>query len=212
MRGLESRVRPEADLSCQQAMAHRAIWTIGHSNHTFETFASLLASEGIEFVADVRSYPYSRIAPQFNRETFQRALRERGIRYLFLGEELGGRPEKDEHYDADGHALYGPMSEEPQFSQAIDRLVAGAENHRVALVCSEGDPAECHRRLLVGKVLADRGLQLHHIRRDGSVSVEDRVSLDRTDQSSLFEEGAEAAWRSTQSVSHKRRLNTSSAA
>jgi uncharacterized protein (DUF488 family) len=195
------------------AMGRRAIWTIGHSNHTFETFASLLESEGIEFVADVRSYPYSRIAPQFNRETFQRALGERGIRYLFLGEELGGRPEKDEHYDDEGHALYGPMSEEPQFSQAIDRLVGGAENHRLALVCSEGDPAECHRRLLVGKVLADRGLQLHHIRRDGSVIVEDRVTLDRADdQRSLFEEGAEAAWRSTQSVSHRRRLNTSSAA
>lgn len=193
-------------------MGRRAIWTIGHSNHTFETFASLLASERIEFVADVRSYPYSRFAPQFNREPFQRALWERRIRYLFFGEELGGRPGKDEHYDADGHALYGPMSEEPQFSLAIDRLVAGADDHRIALVCSEADPGACHRRLLVGKVLADLGLQLHHIRRDGSVTVEDQVSLNRVDQSSLFEEGAEATWKSTQSVSHRRRLNTSSAA
>jgi hypothetical protein len=105
------------------------------------------------------------------------------------------------------------MSEEPQFSQAIDRLVDGARGHRIALVCTEADPTECHRRLLVGKVLADRGLQLHHIRRDGSVNVEDRVSLDRADQQgSLFAEGAEAAWRSTQSVSQRRRLNTSSAA
>jgi uncharacterized protein (DUF488 family) len=213
MRGFfVARLRPEVDLSCSRNMTRGAIWTIGHSNHSFETFASLLASEGIEFVADVRSYPYSRIAPQFNRESLQHALRERGIRYLFLGEELGGRPQKEEQYDADGHALYGAMAEEPQFGQAIDRLLAGAEAHRIALVCSEADPADCHRRLLVGKVLADRGLQLRHIRRDGSVSVEDRVSLDRTDQSSLFEEGAETAWRSTQSVSHRRRLNTSSAA
>jgi hypothetical protein len=207
-----ARLRPEVDLSCWQTMPRRAIWTIGHSNHSFETFASMLAGQRIEFVVDVRSYPYSRIAPQYNRESLQHALRERGIRYLFLGKELGGRPEKDEHYDGEGHALYGPMSEEPQFGQAIDRLLAGVEGNRIALVCSEADPGECHRRLLVGKVLADRGLQLHHIRGDGSVSVEDRVRLDRTDQGSLFEEGAEAAWRSTQSVSHRRRLNTSSAA
>jgi uncharacterized protein (DUF488 family) len=190
-------------------MASRAIWTIGHSNHSFETFASLLASEKIEFIADVRSYPYSRFAPHFNREALQLALRERGVRYLFLGEELGGRPSMDAHYDAEGHALYGPMSEEPQFREAIDRLVAGANDHRVAIVCSEADPLACHRRLLVGKVLADRGLELRHIRADGSVRVEHQVRLDPTDQSSLFEEGAEA-WRSTQSVSHRRRLNTSS--
>lgn len=192
-------------------MAPRAIWTIGHSNHQFETFASLLMGERIEFVADVRSYPYSRFAPQFNREAFQLALRERGIRYLFLGEELGGRPSRDEHFDSEGHALYGPMSEGPEFREAIGRLVSGANDHRIAIICSEADPLACHRRLLVGKVLADRGLELRHIRADGSVAVEHQVRLDPSDQSSLFDEGAEA-WRSTQSVSHRRRLNTSSAA
>src|SRR3954447_19294557 len=101
-------------------MAPLSIWTIGHSNHPFEMFAELLAEPRIEFVADVRSYPYSRFAPQYNGEDLQTALRARGIGYVFLGEELGGRPSADEHYDAEGYALYGPMSQEPLFRAAID--------------------------------------------------------------------------------------------
>lgn len=158
-------------------MTTRAIWTIGHSNLSFEEFVALLTGEGIEVVVDVRSYPYSRFAPQFNREAVQGVLHAHGVRYLFLGDELGGRPAKEEHYDSDGHALYGPMSEEPEFGRAISRVIEGAADHRIALVCSEADPESCHRRLLVGKVLTERGLQLHHIRRDGSVEVETEVDL-----------------------------------
>jgi uncharacterized protein (DUF488 family) len=88
----------------------RPVWTIGHSTHPFERFAELLREQRIEFVIDVRSYPYSRYAPQFNREELGLQLREHGVRYLFLGTALGGRPLSDEHYDKDGHALYGRMS------------------------------------------------------------------------------------------------------
>jgi uncharacterized protein (DUF488 family) len=188
------------------------IWTIGHSNHTFEHFAKLLQAEGVEVVVDVRSYPYSRIAPHFNREEFGSAMAERGVRYLYLGEELGGRPTCEDHYDAEGHALYGPMSEEEPFNAAVDRLMDGAGRYRIALLCSEGQPSECHRRLLVGKVLADHGVALRHILPNGVVHQEDFVALDSGDgQEALFGE-EEPAWRSTQSVSHRRRLSTSSVA
>ena len=80
------------------------IWTIGHSNHTFEHFSELLQTESVEVVVNVRSYPYSRIAPQFNREELGCGSRRGGTRYLFFGEELGGRPSLEEHYDEDGHA------------------------------------------------------------------------------------------------------------
>jgi uncharacterized protein (DUF488 family) len=158
-----------------------AIWTVGHSNHSFERFAELLRGERIEGVVDVRSYPYSRIAPQFSREHLDEALRRIGVGYLFLGNELGGRP------------------------------LTGCRARRLALLCSEGKPDECHRRLLVGKVLAESGVQLRHILPDGVVQQENSVSLAaKNGQESLF--GEEAAWRSTRSVSHKRRLSTSSAA
>jgi Protein of unknown function, DUF488 len=186
-----------------------AVWTIGHSNHEFDDFAQLVLRERIEFLVDVRSFPYSRFAPHFNRDEFEAAMTQRGVRYLFLGEELGGRPTHEEHYDAEGHALYGPMSEEEPFRTAVERLVDGGHRHRIALVCSEGDPRHCHRRLLVGKVLTDRGVELRHILPDGTVRAELSVALsDDNEQCSLLEE--EKPWRSTQSVSHRRRLSTSS--
>src|ERR1700722_4956121 len=188
------------------------IWTIGHSNHTLEHFAKLLQAEGIEVVVDVRSYPYSRIAPHFNREELDAAHRRAGKRYLFFGEELGGRPSREADYDEDGHARYDRMAEQPGFQTAVQRLLSGAREHRVALVWREGQPGECPRRLLVGKVLADHGVALRHILPNGVIYQEDSVALGFGDgQESLFGE-EEPAWRSTRSVSHRRRLSISSAA
>jgi uncharacterized protein (DUF488 family) len=188
-----------------------AIWTVGHSNHTLEYFAQLVLGERIEFLVDVRSFPYSRFAPHFNRDEIEAAMAGRRVGYLFLGDELGGRPTRDEHYDADGHALYGPMSEEKAFAEAIERLIVGAQRHRIALLCSEGDPQHCHRRLLVGKVLADRGVELRHILTDGTIRTERSVALSDDAQCTLLED-EQTPWRSTQSVSRRRRLSASSSA
>jgi uncharacterized protein (DUF488 family) len=191
-------------------MVSRALWTIGHSNHDLEPFSGLLAAHGIEFVVDVRSYPYSRFAPHFNRESLKPWLEARGVRYGFMGDDLGGRPLRDDQYDAEGHALYGLMAEEARFRQAIDRLVRGSERHRLAIMCSCGQPAECHRRLLVGKVMADRGVELRHILPDCGVVVEQTVPVgSENSQPNLFEQNA-PPWRSTRSVSHRRRLSASS--
>jgi uncharacterized protein (DUF488 family) len=190
-------------------MSSLTLWTIGHSNQSLESFAQLLLDERIDVLIDVRSYPYSRFASQFNREELVASLRERGIRYGYFGQELGGRPTKDEHYDEEGHALYGLMAHEPAFRQAIERLLAGAREHRIALMCSEADPHACHRRLLVGKVLTAQGAELRHILRDGSTRVEQEVSICERGQGALFGT-EEAVWRSTQSVSRKRRLSASS--
>jgi len=167
-------------------------WTLGHSNHALDAFVALLAGERIELVADVRSHPYSRFAPHFNKARLEPELATRGVEYAFLGRELGGRPALEEHYDAEGHALYGPMSETPAFREAVERLLVEAGERRVALLCSEADPQVCHRRLLVGKVLADRGAELRHILRDGSVSMEREVVVD-------------TRWRSPQPVAHRAR-------
>jgi uncharacterized protein (DUF488 family) len=191
--------------------AHLSIWTVGHSNHDIDHFAQLVSSEQVEFLADVRSYPYSRFAPQFNRDELEGTMDRHGVGYLFLGEELGGRPTRDEHYDADGHALYGPMSEVKAFADAIERLIAGAQRYRIALVCSEGDPQHCHRRLLVGKVLTERGIELRHILTDGTIRTERSVQPAEDAQFTLLED-EQTPWRSTQSVSHRRRLSASSSA
>jgi hypothetical protein len=103
------------------------------------------------------------------------------------------------------------MAAQPAFRVAVRRLLSGCRRHRLVLLCSEGQPHSCHRRLLVGKVLADRGVQLRHILPSGDVQQENGVVLDSGDgQEMLFRR--EAQWRSTQSVSHRRRLSTSSVA
>jgi uncharacterized protein (DUF488 family) len=187
------------------------VWSVGHSNHSLEEFLALVRGHGVECIVDVRSYPYSKFAPHFGREDLAQHLRDAGLKYLFLGAELGGRPSSEDHYDDEGHALYGPMAAAPPFQTAVGRLLRGPRGHRVAIMCSCGQPQDCHRRLLVGKVLADRGVELRHVLPDGSLRVETTVSLSGgADQPSLFEEAA--PWRSTQSVSHRRRLNTSSVA
>jgi uncharacterized protein (DUF488 family) len=186
------------------------LWTVGHSNHDFETFASLLQRHDIVYLVDVRSYPYSGFAPHFNRDELKAGVGAHGIRYVFLGMALGGRPQRDEHFDSEGHALYGRMAEEPAFEEAIDGLMLGASDHRLALLCSCGQPRDCHRRLLVGKVMCDRGAELRHILPDGEVHAETSVDLNESGAPAALFGGDAPPWRSTRSASHRRRLSASS--
>jgi len=185
------------------------VYTIGHSAHAFETFAGLITGHGIEVVVDTRSMPYSKFASQFDRESLQKDLAASCIKYLFLGEELGGRPKGESFYDATGRVLYGKRTADSAFLAAIERLERGMAQFRVALMCGEEDPAHCHRRLLIGRVLVDRGHELLHIRADGRLETEAQVALESrkplaTEQPALFAELDEDQWRSTASVSPKK--------
>jgi uncharacterized protein (DUF488 family) len=184
-----------------------ATFSIGHSNHTFEHFASLLGEHGVDCVVDVRSNPWSRYAPQFNREALEPALASRGIEYVFFGAELGGRPDGDEFYDEEGHVAYGALASTSSFKCGIDALEVRASVRRVAIMCSEEDPTDCHRRLLVARVLLARGVSVSHIRGDGRVQTEADLEPAAAQQS-LFDE--EKPWRSTRSVLHRRPRATSS--
>jgi uncharacterized protein (DUF488 family) len=188
------------------------LWTVGHSNHELQTLLDLVHSQQIDYVVDVRSYPYSRFAPHFNREDLQAALERRQLGYLFLGEALGGRPQSSDHLDREGHALYYRMAELPAFQEAIERLLRGAGEHRLALLCSCGNPEHCHRRLLVGRVLCERGAQLFHILPNAKIMVEQQVLLGEQPSAKTLFGHDEPVWRSAQSVSHRRRLSTSSRA
>ena len=187
------------------------IFTIGHSNHTEEVFLGLLARHRIDVLADVRSHPYSRYNPHFNRESLQQAVKGAGVRYLFLGEQLGGRPDDPESYDRAGHVLYWRVAESPVFLEGIERLERGREEYRVALMCSEEDPAVCHRYLLVSRVLTERGVGVEHIRGDGAAQSQrdvDRVS--GVGQGMLFADLERDSWKSLQSVLPKALPNDSS--
>lgn len=192
------------------------ICSIGHSTQSIEEFVALLKSYRIDAVADIRTSPFSRFSPQFNRRDLALGLGEAGIRYVFLGAELGGRPEGQEFYDPDGHVLYGRLAESANFLAGVDRLLEGAKRFRVAMMCSEENPAECHRFLLVTRVLYDRGIQVTHIRADGTSQRTEDVptfrewSIPGHEQASLLDESVRSPWRSTRSVSQGSQQRTSS--
>jgi uncharacterized protein (DUF488 family) len=124
------------------------VFTIGHSTHSYEHFLSLLRASGITAVADVRTTPFSRHFPHFNEAALRSELKLDGISYVFLGRELGGRPSSQSFY-CDGVADYEKMARTETFASGIKRVVEGAKSFRVALMCSENDPLDCHRCLLV---------------------------------------------------------------
>jgi uncharacterized protein (DUF488 family) len=190
--------------------------TIGHSNHSIEEWLALVRQHEIQVVVDTRSSPYSGHVPQFDKELIQRSLEQGGVRYLFLGAELGGRPDNPDYYDAKGHVLYSRLRDDPRFQAAIARLESGMQRFRVALLCGEEDPAHCHRRLLIGRVLTERGHTMHHIRGDGRLETDAKVAAESrkplvSGQPALFAELDEDQWRSTASVSPKRAPASSSA-
>ena len=193
----------------QDEQGDQVILTIGHSNHDPEHFAQLLANEEVDLVVDIRSQPYSRFAPHFNRSTLAALLTSSGIGYQHEPD-LGGRPDDPEMYDATGHVLYGLVADSVRFRAALDRLEEVAATGTVAILCGEEDPAECHRRLLVGRVLGEDGWDVRHIRSEGALQRDSDLPKTDNGQGRLFEGGEFSTWTSTQSVSPRSRPRPSS--
>jgi uncharacterized protein (DUF488 family) len=145
------------------------VWTIGHGALESEEFFRLLASQGIETLVDVRSVPFSRFAPQANRDVLEYAASARAIVYLFQGADLGGRPADPAMRLGNGKPDYGQMEAAPAYRRGVDHLKVLGREHRVCVMCSEEDPGRCHRGLLISETLARDGCSVLHIRHDGTV-------------------------------------------
>jgi uncharacterized protein (DUF488 family) len=144
------------------------IYTIGHSNHPPGKFLQLLRAHHIEVVADVRSRPYSRFAPHFNRDALHNLLQEEGIRYLYLGKELGGKSRDPERPLAE-EVVWEHLRSRPQFQAGLTRLLDEARQARLCMLCAEADPARCHRGQLLAPELEAQGAQVEHILADGAL-------------------------------------------
>ena len=149
------------------------IFTIGHSRHAAEHFASLLRANAIARLVDVRSHPASKWAPHFGKVTLSQLLHRHGIDYVFLGRELGGRPAGAEYHREGGAIDYARRADAPDFKAGIERLVSLAAERRTVILCAEEDPSRCHRRLLVAPALWRAGASVVHIRGDASVECDD---------------------------------------
>lgn len=151
-------------------MTQAQIFSIGHSNHLIDKFLSLLESSEINMVVDVRSAPFSRMFPQFNQETLKKSLSDNSIGYLFLGDQIGGRSNDPDDY-VDGQVLYKALANKEAFKTGMERLKEGSAKYRIALMCSEKEPLDCHRTLLVSQALASSDIVVGHIHADGTVEV-----------------------------------------
>lgn len=160
----------------------RTVFTIGHSNHSFEEFLILLVRHGVDTLADVRSAPYSRFAPHFDGEALSGALGREGVKYQYYGRELGGRPKNPACYEA-GRVQYDRVIETKLFLKKLDQLRRALAAGRVALMCAEKDPLYCHRTLLVARALDERRgggehVRVEHILANGGVE-RHRTTIDR---------------------------------
>lgn len=145
-----------------------SILTIGHSKHTIERFTALLAGARVTAVADIRSAPRSRFAPHFNRDALAASLAGQNVSYVFLGRELGGRPQQPDMFTS-GVTDYEKMAASESFRAGLQRLMTGAEQHLIAVMCAEADPLDCHRCLLVGRALAGANVDVGHILASGEI-------------------------------------------
>ncbi|MBV9160975.1 MAG: DUF488 domain-containing protein [Pseudonocardiales bacterium] len=169
-------------------MPSRVVLTIGHSNHSMADFLSLLKRHQITALADVRSAPYSRYAPHFNRTRLVQELRRYEVKYVFLGNELGGRSDDPSCYDH-GRVQYARLAQTMSFCCGIGRVVKGAVSERIALMCAEKDPLNCHRTLLVAPSLIERGVDVQHISSDGSLESHHSAMLRLLDMSGPSQAG-----------------------
>ena len=153
------------------------VLTIGHSKHSEEAFLALLRRHAVTVLADVRSVPYSRFNPHFNRKALESSLESIGTEYVFFGRELGGRPDDPSCYE-DGRVRYNRLARTRLFREGLERVIEDAGRERVALMCAEKEPLDCHRTILVGRNLVERGVAVAHILADGSLEPHDET-MDR---------------------------------
>lgn len=154
-------------------MNKEVLFTIGHSNRSIGEFVDLLKMSEVTAVADVRSHPFSRHAPHFNREQLSDSLRKSGIAYVFLGMELGARREEKSCY-IDGHAKYELIEQTPAFQSGLDRIRKGVSSHRVAIMCAEKDPLMCHRSILVSRILR-QDFDIRHIVSSNEIETQEGI-------------------------------------
>ncbi len=167
------------------------LFTIGYGARTLDEFLATLKANRIEYIIDVRTAPYSKFKQEFSRDVLEKALEQVGVRYVFMGDTLGGQP-KDQACHTDGRIDYDKVRAQPFFQSGIERLrKASAQQRRVALMCSEGRPEQCHRSKLIGEALAAAGIAVWHIDEAGALLTQTQV-IDRltNGQMDLFGQGS----------------------
>lgn len=165
------------------------IYTIGYGSRTVEKLIDVLRRYAITYLVDVRTAPDSRYKPEFSRQPLAGALHRAGIRYLYMGDTLGGWPADPTCY-TDGRVDYHKVRATPRYQQGIKRIrTAFAQQQRIVLLCSEEKPEMCHRSKLIGATLTTLGIPMVHIDEADAPRIQDEVLWRMSDgQLSLFDD------------------------
>ncbi|MBX9567559.1 MAG: DUF488 domain-containing protein [Candidatus Obscuribacterales bacterium] len=156
------------------------LFTVGHSNYPIADFISLLGQFEIEVLVDVRSNPYARYATHFTGPFLKQSIVQAGLKYLYLGKELGGMPKEPEFYDDEGNLNYAKLAATSKFQEGMERLVRGVQTYQVAIMCAEEDPSHCHRHRLISKAAKEMGVVVKHIRKGARVQSDDELIAEYT--------------------------------
>lgn len=149
------------------------LFTIGHSQHTLEYFMSLLKKHGVNHVLDVRSTPYSKYAEQFNRESIHSFLENNGIKYSYMGKYFGARPTELALYSPEGYLDFEKVTQSDRFHIGMENVILGLERgNKIALMCTEKDPFDCHRAIMVARAFDMNGIEVNHILSDGNIQTQ----------------------------------------
>lgn len=152
------------------------LFTIGHSQHSTNYFISLLNKYGIDYLLDVRSTPYSKYAEQYNKENISRELKSVNIRYSFMGKCFGARPQNVELYNDEGCLDFERVRESQDFNKGIENVILGLnQGHRIALMCTEKEPIDCHRAILVARAFEMRTIYAKHILSSGKILTQQQL-------------------------------------
>jgi len=170
------------------------LYSIGYSCHTIESFRKVLLNKSVTAVADVRSSPFSKFKPEFNKDIIQNKLKEIGMTYVFLGNSLGARINAPECY-RNGKADYELIAKHPTFLNGLDRLKKGMKSYKIAIMCAEKDPITCHRAILIFKNLRNLNIKLSHILCDGTIEEHNKsekrlLKLLKLDQLTFFSDNS----------------------
>lgn len=162
-------------------MKETTIYSIGHGNKKIEDFINELKSFNILFLLDIRSKPFSKWNPQFNQNELKFKIEENGIKYVYVGDTLGGLPEDRTCYDYNGKVVYDLIKEKNFFKEGLDRLIiANDKNINLAIMCSESNPEECHRSKLIGQELLKKKISLKHIISNKVIKSQEIVMIELT--------------------------------
>ena len=153
------------------------LYTIGHSQHDFEYFSELLKNNNINYLLDVRSTPYSRYAETYNRDYLSKLLMRKNIIYAYMGKYFGARPENIELYNEDGYLDFEKVAQSEFFVKGIKNVVLGlSKGNNIALMCTEKDPIDCHRAILVARAFDLKGINVTHILPDGGLQTQEKLN------------------------------------